>query len=88
MTTLFDATRPVKTARRFGIGILATHPVYPADHTTEDEAWWAAESARMENARFDRMAAESTAVDALTRGLIPPDQAGAIASARIGGHNA
>ena len=73
MTTLYDATRPVKTARparRFGAGILATYPVYTSDHTAEDEAWWAAESARMEDARIARQAAESIALDALTRGLV------------------
>lgn len=73
MTTLFDATRPVKTtrpARRFGAGILPTYPVYMSDHTAADEAWWAAESARMEDARIDRQAAESAALDALTRGLV------------------
>ena len=91
MTILFDATRPVKTtrpARRFGAGILATRPVYTSDHTAADEAWWAAESARLEDARFDWMAAETAALDSLTRGLIPADLAGAIASTRIGGHDA
>ena len=73
MTTLYDATRPVKAAcpaRRFGAGILPTYPVYMSDHTAADEAWWAAESARMEEARLDQIAAESVALDALTRGLI------------------
>jgi hypothetical protein len=88
MTTLYDATRPVKSARRFGAGILATRPVYTVDHTAEDAAWWAAESSRMKDARIDRQAAESAALDALTCGLIPPDLAGAIARTSLVGHPA
>jgi hypothetical protein len=42
----------------------------------DDRAWWAGEIERLESARIDRdadlRAAESDALDALTRGLIPP----------------
>ena len=66
MTILFDATRPVKTsrpARRFGAGLLATLPTYRTGHTSADAVWWAAESARLEDARFDRTAGESAFMD-------------------------
>ena len=64
--------------------------------TAADEMWWAAECARIEADRaapltdrqFDSAAAESAALDALTRGLIPRDLAESIASTRIGGHAA
>ena len=59
MTILFDARRTVKPSRRFGAGIL-TDRFGP---TPEDRAWWAAESARLEDARFDRRAAESAFMD-------------------------
>ena len=48
MTILFDARRPVKSARRFGAGILPTCPVYLADHTAADEAWLIEDNARRE----------------------------------------
>lgn len=62
MTILFDATRPVKSNRRFGRGILASLPVYHADHTAADEAWFSAEQARAENAHYDDLAADSAAI--------------------------
>jgi hypothetical protein len=73
MTILYDATRPVKTTRRFGAGILATYPTYRVDYSAADAAWLAADNARREaeNRMFDRMAREAAALDALTRGLIP-----------------
>ena len=75
MTTLYDATRPVKTARparRFGAGILATAPTYRVDYSAADAAWLAADNARRvaEDRELDRMAREAAALDGLTRGLI------------------
>lgn len=72
MTTLFDATRPVKTTRtrRFGAGLLATAPVFAVGYEASDAAWWAAESARREDEALDRMAGEAAALDAMERGLI------------------
>ena len=69
MTTLFNSAAPVKSARRFGAGILSARPSYRADHTASDEAWWAAESVRAENARFDRLAEESAALSRHEAGL-------------------
>jgi hypothetical protein len=54
MITLFDCTAPVQTNRSFGRGILPTAPVYQADHTLEDEQWWAAEQAAAEEAAYNR----------------------------------
>ena len=69
MTILYPAPASVKSTRRFGAGILATRPTYRADHTASDEAWWAAESVRTENARFDRQAEESAALSWHEAGL-------------------
>ena len=47
---------PVKSTRRFGAGILPTHPVYLADHTSEDAAWLIEDNARRElRAECDRL---------------------------------
>ncbi len=49
MTILYPAPAPVKTARparRFGQGILATHPTYRPDHTASDAAWLTEDNAR------------------------------------------
>jgi hypothetical protein len=76
MTTLFDSTRPVKSARRFAAG-LSTERRKP--YTATDLKWAAQELSR--NARdydvvspgpepdWDAMAAERWAEDCLTRGL-------------------
>ncbi len=91
MTTLFDTTRPVKTTRRrrFAAGLLS--PDRPSERSAADRASRAAESARMEAERvarwYDRQAAESAALDALTRGLIPPDLARDLMAAGIIGHD-
>lgn len=63
MITLFDATRPVKTSRRFGAGLLRSLPTYRANFTAEDDAWRIADNARRDaaNRRLDRMAAEAEA---------------------------
>lgn len=66
MTILYPAPAPVKTARRFGAGILPTRPFEP---TPEERAWWAAESARLEDARLDRMAEESAFMDRYEAGI-------------------
>jgi hypothetical protein len=68
-TILYDATRTVKPARRFGAGLLATRPAYTAPFTASESAWWAAESARVESARFDRLAGESAALDLMEAGI-------------------
>jgi hypothetical protein len=77
MTILFDATRPVKTTRPFGAGILRPTRFVPS---AEDEAWWAAnapsniEAAQSANweppaTDWDALADESAAQDRLERGL-------------------
>jgi hypothetical protein len=76
MTILFDATRPVKTERPFGAGILPTRFV----PTQEDEAWWAANAPSAIEAAlaadwdfpavdWDALADEAAAQDRLERGL-------------------
>jgi hypothetical protein len=64
MTILFDATRPVKSTRRFGAGILASAPHYHvSDHSVSDEAWLAEDNTRREyEAWLDRLEAESDAI--------------------------
>ena len=71
MTILYPAPAPVKSARRFGAGLLASLPAYRADHTAADEAWLVHDNARREaeNRHYDAMAAESAALDRLERGL-------------------
>lgn len=71
MTILFDAAAPVKPARRFGAGLLATYPTHRVDYSADDAAWWAEESARLDalDRHADRLAAESHATDRLSRGL-------------------
>jgi hypothetical protein len=54
MQILFDASAPVKVSSDFGRGLLASAPVYQADHTLEDEQWWARETAAAEEAAFNR----------------------------------
>lgn len=53
MTILFDATEKTSQTRPFGSGILAWCPTYHADHTAEDEAWWAEECRRREEEAID-----------------------------------
>jgi hypothetical protein len=48
---LFDATRPVKSRKLFGIGILAWHPIH-REHYTQADLDWAAEV--FGNAEADR----------------------------------
>lgn len=69
---IFDSTAAiVKPADRpFGHGIIRSRPTYHAPYTASDAAWWASESARLENERLDAMAEESAAMDRLERGLI------------------
>lgn len=69
MTTLYHFASPVKPARRFGAGLLRSLPTYRADHTASDAAWWAAECARLEDARLDQRAAESAAMDRMEAGM-------------------
>ncbi len=63
MTTIFDATRPVKTTRRFGAGILRSLPTYTRTHSEADEAWLLADNARRDaaNRRLDGLADEAAA---------------------------
>ncbi len=68
MTTLFHSAAPVKTARRFGAGLLASRPAYRAPYTAADLAWLAADDARREDEHFDRMAEDSTALDRASLG--------------------
>ena len=91
MTILYPVPTPVKSsrpARLFGAGILAARPTYAAPYTAADEAWLIEDNARREDARFDAMAAESVALDALSRGLIPPDVAAALMATNLIGHDA
>jgi hypothetical protein len=74
MTTLFDATLPVKPSRSFGRGILASRPNFRPPVTFDDQTWWAEESARLEhrarqNATLERRAGASSAVDRMSRGI-------------------
>lgn len=89
MTILFDGRRPVKSGRPFGAGILASYPTYRSDHTAADEAWLIEDNARREAmARLvDRRYTESSAVDSLSIGLIPPDVAETIARTSLVGHD-
>jgi hypothetical protein len=88
MTILFDARRPVKSARRaFGAGI-TTGPAASVP-SPEDRAWWAAESARLEAEREAReleiRALASYATDALCLGLTPCDTPKALAWVSLAG---
>ena len=58
MVTLYDATRPVKTSRRFGAGLLRSLPTYRQTVSAADEAWLCED-----NARREREAAEAAAYD-------------------------
>jgi hypothetical protein len=89
MTILFDATAPVKTARRpFGAGILPTRPVYTAPFTADDAAWWAANAPSAGEPDWDALAAESYATDALSLGLIPSETAEVLMGSSVVGHMA
>jgi hypothetical protein len=68
MTILYPPLAKIKPSRPFGRGILRSAPVHRVDHTAADRAWWAAESARMEEQRLELMAAESAARGRLDRG--------------------
>lgn len=70
MTILFSSLAPVKSAtgRRFGKGILAARPTYKTGYTASDAAWWAAELAGGENARYDQMAGEAAEMGRLEAG--------------------
>ncbi len=68
MTILYPALSPVKPARRFGAGLLASRPAYRAPYTEADLAWLAADDARREDEHFDRMAEDSTALDRVSLG--------------------
>jgi hypothetical protein len=74
MTILFDATRPAKSTRPFGTGLIRSLPTYWADHTAEDAAWLVADNARAAraalDAELDDMAAEAEAVARLEMGLL------------------
>jgi hypothetical protein len=63
MTILFDATRPVKTTRRFGAGLLRSLPTYRTTVSAADEAWLIADNARRDaaNRKLDRRASEAEA---------------------------
>lgn len=69
MTILFNSAAPVKPARRFGAGVLRSLPSYRADHTASDAAWLAADTARREDAHYDRLAGESAALSLMEAGL-------------------
>ena len=88
MTILFDATRPVKSTRLFGAGLLRSLPTYRVSYMADDEAWLIEDNARREaeSRRIDRLYGESAAVDAMSRGLIPPDVAASIMATSLVGH--
>ena len=71
MTILFDASAPVKSARRFGAGLLPSRPSYRAPYTAADAEWLIADNARRdaENRHYDRLAAESAAMDRIESGI-------------------
>lgn len=58
MLTIFDATRPVKTSRRFAAGLLRSLPTYQTAVSAADEQWLVSD-----NARIEREAAEAAAYD-------------------------
>jgi hypothetical protein len=92
MTTIFDSARPVKPTRdTFGRGILASHPTDSLPCTLDDLRW-AAEAFNATADDYDvidEMAAvEAAALDAIERGLIPPDVAGYISRTSLVGHPA
>jgi len=75
VTILFDATRRVKTTRRFGSGILASRPTFTRTHSEADEAWLAEDNARRDsdrsahrNARLEWVAGCAIAADRLANG--------------------
>jgi hypothetical protein len=68
MTILYPTSAPVKPARPFGAGILPPARPNRRDTTPEDRAWWAAETDRREDARWDDLAAESASLDRLEAG--------------------
>lgn len=68
MTTLYASTRPVKSARPFGLGLLASSPVVRVDYSAADAAWWAAESAAAEDRRLDALAEEARQMDRIQAG--------------------
>lgn len=69
MTILYPAIAPVKTARRFGAGVLRSLPSARVPFTASDLAWLAADNARREDEHFDRMAEESAALGRMESGL-------------------
>ena len=73
MTILFDATRSVKpttSARRFGLGLLASKPAYRTDYTLSDAEWNAQMNAAIaaRDAHLDQMGLEAEAVERLVSG--------------------
>jgi hypothetical protein len=78
MTTLYDATRPVKTTRRpFGSGVLPYLLCSVEPQTAADEAWLVEDNARRKAdaraRRRARHAAESYGLDGLEAGFVPCD---------------
>lgn len=71
MTTLFNSAAPVKPARKFAAGVLASRPAYSAPYTAADLAWLVEDDARREAAdrEFDRLAAESAFMDRYEAGI-------------------
>lgn len=70
MTILFDATRRVKSNRKFGRGVLPSRPSYKAPAKPSDVQWWAVECSVMtEDKHFDEMATEASYQDRLDRGI-------------------
>lgn len=75
---MFSRTKPPvkptrvapRSTRRFGAGILATHPCYRVPFTAADAAW-AAEvfDSGPDDADFDRRAMESAMLDRYTQGF-------------------
>ena len=68
MTILYPSPSAVKPARRFAAGLLASRPSYRAPYTAADAAWLAADNARREDEHYDRLAADSAAMDRLEAG--------------------
>ena len=79
MTILFDATRPVKTARRksFAIGVTRPNRERRAPYTAADAAWWAANAPSnptgyevngIADSIIDQAAGEAAALDRMEAG--------------------
>ena len=69
MTILYPTPAPVKPDPPSAAASWLPVPPTRAPYTASDVAWLAAEDARIEDARYDRMAEEAAFMDRYERGL-------------------